>query len=301
VEWGLLLLFGALGLQTQRFLGFFALVAAPYVTRDLSLLCAGTRALAPWPRAAAVSAAALAMVALELSHTTLALGPGIDTRFLPVAACDYIERSGVRGRGFNEFWQGGYLLWRFWPQRDRLPFIDIHQSASPADRALVARLGRDPLAFGALDRERHFEWALTTADTRLSGGLADELDADSTWRLVFSDDAAVLYARRAGPLAAPRITTATAGCAAAAAGTARRGRRPIRWRGRRCAPSCCERSRRARRGRGSPTGCSRTWTSSSSAGPTRSPSWTRRSRAVRNCRAWASAARRSRRCWVLAS
>jgi len=201
VEWGLLFGFGALGLSAQRFLGFFAIVAAPYVTRDLAALCAGRRALAPWPRALAVSAAGVAMVALELSHARLAFGPGIDTRFAPVAACDYIEQAGVRGRALNEFWQGGYLLWRFWPQRDRLPFIDIHQSASPADRALVARLGDDPLAFPALDRERHFEWVLTTNSRSLSGGLANELDADSSWRLVFYDDAALLYVRRDGALA----------------------------------------------------------------------------------------------------
>jgi len=201
VEWALLLVFGALGLGAQRFLGFFAIAAAPYMTRDLAELCAGRRALAPWPRALAVSAAAFAMVALELSHARLAFGPGIDTRFAPVAACDYIARAGVRGRGFNEFWQGGYLLWRFWPERDRLPFIDIHQSATPADRALVARLGDDPLAFTALDRERHFEWVLTTSARNLSGGLPDELDADSSWRLVFYDDAALLYVRRDGALA----------------------------------------------------------------------------------------------------
>ena len=201
VEWGLLLLFGMLGLSTQRFLGFLAIAAAPYVTRDVSELCAGRRAPATWPRALAVSAAAIAMVWIELAHTALAFGPGIDTRFAPVAACDYIERAGVRGRALNEFWQGGYLLWRFWPQRDRLPFIDIHQSASPADRSLVARLGDDPLAFGALDRERHFEWVLTSNTRSLSGGLADELDADPSWRLVFYDDAALLYVRRDGALA----------------------------------------------------------------------------------------------------
>jgi len=201
VEWALLLGFGFLGLGAQRFLGFFAIAAAPYVTRDLAFLCEGRRAIAPWPRALAVSAASIAMVALELSHAHLALGPGIDTRFLPVGACDYIERAGVRGRGLNEFWQGGYLLWRFWPERDRLPFVDIHQSATPGDRALLARLGDGPLALAALDREHHFDWVLTTNLRGLAGGLPDELDADSTWRLVFLDDAALLYVRRSGALA----------------------------------------------------------------------------------------------------
>jgi hypothetical protein len=201
VEWGLIALFVPLGLGTQRFLGFLALAAAPYVTRDVAELCANRRALPAWPRAIAVAAAGFAMVALELSHAGLAFGPGIDTRFAPVAACDYIARAGVRGRGLNEFWQGGYLLWRFWPQRDRLPFIDIHQSAITGDRALVARLGSDPLAFAALDREHRFDWVLTSNMRDLAGALPDELDADSTWRLVFFDDAALLYVRRDDALA----------------------------------------------------------------------------------------------------
>src|SRR5262249_56358335 len=99
VEWGSMLLFGALGLGSQRFLGFLALVAAPYATRDLGALRAGKGALAPWPRALAVSAAAVGMVALELTHTTLALGPGVGTRFLPAAACDYLGPAGPRGPG----------------------------------------------------------------------------------------------------------------------------------------------------------------------------------------------------------
>jgi hypothetical protein len=204
VELALLAVFGWLGLGTQRFLGFFALVAAPYVARDLSQLLAGWRGpvLAPWPRAIAVAVAAAALVAMERSHSDLAAGPGVDTRFLPVAACDYIERAGVRGNGLNEFWQGGYLLWRFWPQRDRLPFMDIHQSGSPQDRALMARLGERRGALQALDQRYHFAWVLCSNRWQLSGELAGELDADSSWVLAFADDAALLYLRRHGALAA---------------------------------------------------------------------------------------------------
>lgn len=204
VELMLLAVFGGLGLTTQRFLGFFALAAAPYVARDLSQVLAGWRGpvLAPWPRAIAVAAAAAALVAVERSHSDLAAGPGVDTRFLPVAACDYIERAGVRGNGLNEFWQGGYLVWRFWPQRDRLPFMDIHQTGSAEDRARMAQLGERRGALQALDRRHHFEWVLCSNRVQLSGELANELDADSSWVLAFTDDAALLYLRRHGALAA---------------------------------------------------------------------------------------------------
>ena len=33
------------------------------------------------------------------------------------AACDWIAAHGVRGRAFNQFFFGGYLLHRFWPER----------------------------------------------------------------------------------------------------------------------------------------------------------------------------------------
>jgi hypothetical protein len=47
VEWVLLLLFGWLGLGAQRFLGFFALLATPYLMRDLAETLAAWRAPAP--------------------------------------------------------------------------------------------------------------------------------------------------------------------------------------------------------------------------------------------------------------
>ncbi len=203
VEWALLVVFVFLGLTTQRFVGLLAVVAAPYLVRDLAVVLRDVRPwLAPAPRAIALAAVAAVLVAGERTHAEVQTGVGFDMRFLPVTAAEYMAAAGVRGHGYNEFYQGGYLLWRFWPERDRLPFIDIHQSGSPTDRALVARLGNDPLAFGRLDAERHFAWVLTSHMTELAGQLPDQLDADSSWRLVFSDDAALLYVRRSGPLGA---------------------------------------------------------------------------------------------------
>jgi len=50
-------------------------------------------------------------------------------------AGDFIARNGIRGRFFNHFELGGYLLWRFWPERDRLPFMDVHQAGTRRERS----------------------------------------------------------------------------------------------------------------------------------------------------------------------
>jgi hypothetical protein len=201
VEWTLLLVMGALGLSSQRFLGFFALLAAPYLMRGLGAAGAGRAAPGPWPRALLTALAGLALVAPELAREDVPLGVGIETRFLPVGATAFMAREGVRGRGLNAYWQAGWLLWRFPGERDRLPFVDVHQSASPADRAHLAALGADPGAFRALEEEWRYDWVLWPRHAELGGQLAEQLDADPAWRLVFADDAALLWARTSGPLA----------------------------------------------------------------------------------------------------
>jgi tetratricopeptide (TPR) repeat protein len=109
---------------------------------------------------------------------------------------------GVRGRGFNQFELAGYLLYRFWPERDRLPFIDIHQTASREDRGLYALIHVDPEAWRRLHQRWRFDYALLDRMSLRDNHLLDFLDADSTWALVFADDVAALYLCRDGPLAA---------------------------------------------------------------------------------------------------
>jgi tetratricopeptide (TPR) repeat protein len=129
---------------------------------------------------------------------------GIDlqwTRY-PVQACDFIARHGIRGHGFNNFEFGGYQAWRFWPDRERLPFMTgTIEAATAEDRYLYAGTFARPDAWRALDRRHRFDYVLLQ---RVQGGdnrLLDVLDADSTWALVFADDAAALYLRRSGAMA----------------------------------------------------------------------------------------------------
>jgi hypothetical protein len=199
--------FTAMALPAQRFLGLYALIAAPYVGRDLEEWLAGTTAQRV-PRmglAARAALAALACVAVgwaEWSRPEMPLGVGFQWNKYPVAACDFMEAHEVRGRGFNQFGFAGYQLYRFWPDRTRLPFIDIHQAATRDTRYVYAWVQQSEEAWRTLDRTYHFDYVLVGRGIFERYSLLNQLDADSTWALVFLDDVMALYARRAGPLAA---------------------------------------------------------------------------------------------------
>jgi len=195
------LLFSALAFGAQRFLGLYALAAAPYVARDLE---EWSRALPPIPvalRAALASAASVAIGLTVWLRPELPNGVGFVWNQYPVAACDFMAAHDVRGRGFNQFGFAGYPLYRFWPDRTRLPFMDIHQSGTKRDRDLCAWAQERDEAWRELDQHYQFDYALLSRTFYERNHPLDILDADSTWALVFLDDVMALYVRRAGPLA----------------------------------------------------------------------------------------------------
>jgi alkaline phosphatase len=208
VDWAelvLLLGFVALSFSAQRFLGFTMVVAAPFLSRDLDAWVssrAWPRWTGPaWSRAAACAGACLLAGAAEWPRPDLPLGVGLKPREYPVVACDFMAREGVAGRGFNQFFLGGYLLYRFWPDRSRLPFMDIHQTGTRADRDLYAYALADPAAWRELDRRHRFDYVLLRRLAYAGDDLVEHLDGDSSFTLVFIDDAAALWVRREGPLA----------------------------------------------------------------------------------------------------
>jgi hypothetical protein len=193
-------LFAGLGLSTQRFVGFLALAAVPSLARDLDAWIAGRR----WPRwtspaPARAAIAAIACVALSLpewSRAEYPLGVGVEWNRSPVRACDFVAGHGIAGRAFNPFHFGGYMLWRFWPDRGRLPFMDIHQTGTREDRRLAAGAFASREARRALMARHPFDWALLDRRSAAGARLLDFFDQDTSWSLVFADDAAALYVKR---------------------------------------------------------------------------------------------------------
>lgn len=199
--------FTALGLSSSRFIATYALAAAPYLARDLDALVRAwprpSGLARPWPRAALVSALCIAVGWHEWTHYQGPIGVAFDLRHTPEAACDFMAAHGVRGRGFNHFYLGSGMLRRFWPDRERLPFMDIHpEDSSPEFRDLYYRAISSPEGWRDLDARYRFDYALLSRRYTDRYGLLDLLDAEPTWAVVFVDDVAAVYLRREGPLGA---------------------------------------------------------------------------------------------------
>jgi hypothetical protein len=190
-------------LMTDRFLGLFAIATVPFFARDLGEALERLRgwrdARSPWLRASVALVPVVALGAVEIARAMPAFGTTVSWVRQPVRACDFMAEHDVRGRGYNMFMHGGYLLWRFWPERGRLPFMDIHQTGTRADRDLQVLSQRAESAWERLDQRHRFDWVLLPTRQVASQNLLDYLDADTTqWVLVFADDAASLFLRRDG-------------------------------------------------------------------------------------------------------
>ena len=207
LEWGLCAFGSALALSGNRFVATYALLAAPWCARDLDEWWRSRRwTLAhahPWREALATSALCVTLPLYEWTHFENGFGIRPDDRREPVAACDFMMSHDVRGRGFNDFFLGGYMLWRFWPDPGRLPYFDIHPEDKPAaERLAYLHAFSSPAGWNALAGRRGFDYALLSRLRMRDPGLLDALDADPGWSLVFADDAAAIFVRRDGALAA---------------------------------------------------------------------------------------------------
>jgi tetratricopeptide (TPR) repeat protein len=208
--------FAWLALSGARFVFLFPLVAAPLLARGLTEVLAFSR-LANWRRPLTMVASGAALAAVVATGLAVAnVGPfgardhspglGVDARAVPEGALAYLDRVGVAGRVFNAFHFGGYIAWRDFPRR--APIID-GRAWVPSElieeihfaRVYPAHLARLQAAYG-------FEAAVMDYAS-FAGEPLDEVapgaDAglnSAAWALVYWDDVALVYLRRAGPFAA---------------------------------------------------------------------------------------------------
>jgi hypothetical protein len=199
--------FTTLGLSSSRFVASYALAAALYFGRDLDEFVRAWHAprwsVPVWPRAALASLACMALGWGEWTGREGPIGIAFDRRRTADAACEFMAAHGVRGRGFNHFYVGGTMLWHFWPDRERLPFMTGSPEDSPHEvRDLYMRGVSTSEGWRALDDRFRFDYALLSRYYAWKYTLLDLLDADPGWARVFVDDVAALYVRRTGPLAA---------------------------------------------------------------------------------------------------
>jgi hypothetical protein len=203
-DWLLLAAFGSAGLLAIRnvplaaFVGAF--VIAAYLPVGSSTAGVRQRPALDWALAAALLGAIVVLVAQGRAFQFRG------SARTPVGAADFLAQHHIQGRMFNTWSQGGYLIWRLWPQ---LPvFIDgrvLNESvAADAQRILFAADTTGGKSYDSLLDEYGVDIVVMDcfepvrgAAYYLPAAFADPQQTD--WKLVYRDAHDLIYMRRPPP------------------------------------------------------------------------------------------------------
>ncbi len=208
--------FLVLAARQNRNIVNFTLVTLPVVATGLGRLAHSVRQAAPAgasrearpPRRQAAAAALAATLAL-LTGLTLASGwpytPAINKRVglgvgprVPVEAVRYIQENGIKGRVFNKYAFGAYLIHELFP--DTRVYMDSRNDVYGPElyRTYLEALVRVDVARRVF-AENDFDYVLVDYNLypgrNEDPGLFGHLASDPAWVLVYFDDTTVLYLR----------------------------------------------------------------------------------------------------------
>jgi hypothetical protein len=185
----------------RRNIPLFAIVVVPMLVRNWNAWLDGRALPERLPRLAGVLLCiVLAALAIDAARGRLfprmsqlrVPGLGVDWPFYPVAAADWIERHRPPGPIAHSMIDGGFLIWRLYP--DYRVMTDGRLEIFGPERfeeLLIDSAER----FAALDAEYRFGVVLHRYDAGSSMELFAHWAADPEWRLVAADDAAALFVR----------------------------------------------------------------------------------------------------------
>lgn len=192
--------FGYLALGATRNLALFAVVAAPILVRNANELLDARPAR---PRLSRLAGAATCLALLVASADVAAgryyerrgsfreAGLGVMEYVHPVGAVDWLAREEPEGRLCHHMADGGYLIWRLHPRK--LVMLDGRLEIYGEDRfADLQVFGPD--RFRSLHEQYGFGAVLVHYSLVPSDALLWWLHLSPSWRLVFLDDVAALYA-----------------------------------------------------------------------------------------------------------
>jgi tetratricopeptide (TPR) repeat protein len=199
--------FGYLALGAQRNVALFAGVGAVLLVRNLNawLDAHAEEAQPRAPRRLARLAAPALCAALLLLAADAASGrfferlgslrlPGLRpmATLYPEGAVDWIARHRPPGPIHHHMADGGYILWRLFP--DYRPMVDGRLEIFGEERFLELDAA-DPESFRALDARYRFGSVLLHYSLVASDELLYWLYFNSNWKLTFVDDTAALFVR----------------------------------------------------------------------------------------------------------
>lgn len=193
--------FAYLALGASRNLALFAIVAAPIFARNLNEVL-DRRPLPGWSRLASLPlAAALLWVTSDVVRDRFfprvgsmrEFGLGVFEPLYPSGAMDWIERARPDGPVAHHMADGGYLLWRLYP--DYRSMVDGRLEVFGAERFLDLHL-LDPKHFKTLEERYGFGSVLVHYGLVASGPLLQRLHRNPNWQLVHLDDGSALFVHR---------------------------------------------------------------------------------------------------------
>jgi hypothetical protein len=115
-------------------------------------------------------------------------GVGVIEGFNPIDAAEWIARVRPPQPLANSMGDGGYLIWRLWPEYQVL-------SDGRTLEATPEVLYDDPAAFQKLDERFHFGTALLGHRHVPLSALISALHANPGWKLAYLDDVSVVFVR----------------------------------------------------------------------------------------------------------
>ncbi len=190
-----------LALGAKRNLALFALVAAPIAVRNWNEIL-DRRPLPPRLRTAAAAATGLFLFATTLdvargeffsrigAHRQF--GFGVMEVFFPTQQAEWIAEQRPPGPIAHHMADGGYLIWRLWP--DYKVMTDGRLEVYGSEKFIELQ-GGVPERFRMLDKEYHFGVVLVHYSLIASDAILRWLYFNSNWVLVQVDEVAALFVR----------------------------------------------------------------------------------------------------------
>jgi hypothetical protein len=206
--WGTFLL---LALAALRNMALFAIAATPILVRNANELL--DRA-PPLRRARPLTALLVSALLLLLAADAVwgrffeRIGAPRETGFgvvgvmVPRGAVDWIAEHRPSGPLAHHMSDGGYLIWRLYPEYRVMLDGRLEVYGGEKNRRLWVD---SPEKFRELDRTYRFGTAVVRFNEYDQGGLLGALYRDRGWKLVFADDVAAVFVRSADAARFPEV------------------------------------------------------------------------------------------------
>lgn len=190
-----------MSLSALRHIVIFALVLSPYLAKNVFFLVKRATSYFPLPPLSPPSL--IYQLGALVTICWLSLNPlraiwhgnwGVSFAMLPLGATDFLDKIELKGKMYNHFNWGGYLIWKYFPKY--LTFIDGRLDM------FVPDIYKDWIipASGDEDWEKVFakyqvDWVIFPSPG-IWQGLKDKTGPGKEWALVYWDDVASIFLRR---------------------------------------------------------------------------------------------------------